>query len=944
LVVVLLGCATPLWPAAEEVPGAFTDELIEAVVWRASESEVRLVTDPAPGIDRALEWVVTTQAGRVNTLERELPVRPDAAGVIHFRIHCGTRAAVEVQLAGSGDARLYHIVQLDGSDWHDVSVPIARMARFGGFTDDMLAGPLALRFWIDGAPGWAGGAHQPMRQLTFTIADIRIDAPLAGRPEGVGALIEVDPSHLEGRIDPNVYGHFLEHIYHSVGDGLCGELIRNRSFVPPAGGFELADGVLTQTSPRTDEKLLAGDPQWTDYEFSLRARKTGGQEGFLILVRAASDDDFYWWNLGGWGNTQHALECEVAGARRVITEPVRGAIEPDRWYAVRVRVEGDRIEGWLDGEKLLDARDVSHPRGGVGLGTWATQAEFAGMRVRDSAGRELPLAFEPPVQEQRVPEFWEPVPVGAPVSQTRTDSPNTGWSVRVELAGPREWRGIRQGRIHAVAEHRFVGRAWLRHEGLLEGAKAVLRGASGSVISECRFSPPPGEGGWTECRFELAATVDDPEAWLEILGKGYGTLWVDQVSLMRDDSIGTGCRRDLLEAVRNLQPPIIRWPGGCFASIYRWKSSVGPQNERKPFYNAPWGEWDDASFGTDEFIRLCREVGAEPLIVLNLGSWDSPSRWEEYLQEAVEWVEYLNGGIDTPMGRLRARNGHPEPYGVKHFELDNETWSMGVEAYAERLIPFARAVRERCPDATIYACTFWEAEDGRLLERVGADIDRISYHLYDSPDNFAAGPSSFEAIWSRYANLVAASPNPNVGLAVTEWNAQSTDWRTGLFCGGLLNVMERQRVVRMASPALLLRRVDATDWDNAFINHDHRGWFPAPNYVVMRLYREHFQPNRVALEVTGTLDAVATVDDAGNRLVLKVVNADAKAVDATVRLGGGFSPRSGTAWTVRAGLRERNTLDRPNRIGARAERLAVARGEFGHRFPAYSVTVLELDR
>jgi len=905
---------------------------------------VRLVSDPVPGVARALEWVVTTETGKVNTLERELPLPPDPSGVLHFRVHCGTRAAVEVQLAAPGDARLFHIVQLDGPQWQDVSVPIRRMSRFGGFTDDMLAGPLVLRFWIDGAPGWAGGTHQPMRRVTYTLADIGIDAPLAGLPEGVDALLEVDPSRREGRIDPHIYGQFLEHIYHSVGDGLCGELIRNRSFVPPPGGFEIADGVLTQTSPRTDEKLLAGDGAWTDYEFTLRARKTGGQEGFLILVRAASEDDFYWWNLGGWGNTQHALECEVGGARRVITEPVRGSIETDRWYAIRMRVEGDHIEGWLDGEKLLDAHDASHPRGGVGVGTWATQAEFADMRVCDMAGRELSLALEPPRRETLVPEFWEPVPLGAPVSQTRTDSPNTGWSVRAELVGGREWRGIRQGRINAVAGHRYIGRAWLRHEGLLEGAKALLRGASGSAISECRLSPPPGETGWAECRFELTATVDDPQASLEILGKGRGALWVDQVSLMRDDSVATGCRRDLLEAVRALRPPIIRWPGGCFASIYRWRDSIGPQNARKPFFNAPWGEWDDASFGTDEFIGLCREVGAEPLIVLNLGSWDSPSRWEEYLREAVEWVEYLNGGADTPMGRLRAAHGHPEPYGVTHFELDNETWGMGVEAYAERLIPFARAVRERCPDATIYACTFWEAEDAKLLDLVGAHINRISYHLYDSPDNFAAGPANFEAIWSRYASLIAASPAPKVGLAVTEWNAQSTDWRTGLFCGGLLNVMERQSVVRMASPALFLRRVDATDWDNAFINHDHRGWFPAPNYVVMKLYREHFQPNRVASKTSGALDAVATVDDAGNRLVLKVVNAGNRAVDAVIRLGGGFAPRAGTAWTVRAELRERNTLDRPNRIGARAARLRVARGEFDHRFPAYSVTVLELDR
>ena len=195
------------------------------------------------------------------------------------------------------------------------------------------------------------------------------------------------------------------------------------------------------------------------------------------------------------------------------------------------------------------------------------------------------------------------------------------------------------------------------------------------------------------------------------------------------------------------------------------------------------------------------------------------------------------------MGKLRAKNGHPEPYNVTHWELDNETWGMGLDNYVKRFLPIAKEIKKRWPNITLYACTFWEKDDPKLLKLAAQYFDRISYHFYEAPENFASAPARFESLWRRYAKMIAASENPDIKLAVTEWNAQSTDWRTGLFAGGILNVMERLEVVEMASPALLLRRVDAPAWDNAFINHDYRSWFPAPNYVVMKLYRDH--PDRM---------------------------------------------------------------------------------------------------
>lgn len=922
----------------------FTDDLADAAAWHtnAADAPVRVVDAPREGSTRGLEWTLPPMRPQVFWLQRALPVTVDNSYVIRFAVSCPEPMPLEVQIAGEDAARLYSIVYLDRPGWCQVSVNVGQMHRFAGFTPEHFARTLYLRFWVDGSPGWAGGRVPRDRELKLTLADISVTSPLADLPEGTGGRLKVNPGHVTGTVHPHVYGHFLEHIYHSVEDGLFGELVRNRAFVGPEG-FRLADGLLTQTSLRTDVKVFAGDPSWTDYEFSLQARKTAGAEGFLIIFRAANERNFYWWNLGGWGNVRHALEVQTDSGRHITGPQPEGHIELDRWYDIRVRVEKDHIQGWLDGDKLLDLRDTTHVHGGVGLGTWATAAQFRHITVTDLAGNALPVDFSHVGGSQSTPEEWSAFPADTAEAlslQEAPDSPNTGWAARVELGKYPGPHGLAQHRYNLVAGHVYSGVAWLRAEGQVDDTTVSVLAGDGSVLDSQPLNP--GRERWTECRFELRPSRSDPHGTLALTARGSGVLLVDMVSLMRDDYLSTGCRTDLLEAVRALKPPIIRWPGGCFASIYRWKRGIGPQHERKPFYNLPWGEWDSGGFGTDEFIRLCREVEAEPLIVLNLGSWDSPQRWQEYLQEALEWVEYCNGDASTPMGRLRARYGHPEPYNVTHWELDNETWGMGVDGYAQRLLPFARAIKQRWPQIKLYACSFGESGDPQLIQQIGQYVDLMSYHLYDDPNTFALSPLSHEAIWARYAGIFASGPNPHLKLAVTEWNAQSTDWRTGLFAGGLLNVMERMGTVEMASPALFLRRVDAPAWDNAFINHDHVTWFPAPNYVVMKLYREHFQPTRVACEYVGPLNVVATVSEDRSTVVLKVVNYGPEDIVCQVEVAPEFAVRDGRAWVVQGRLEDRNTLADPARIAPRQLPLPEVGNQFRYPFGAYSVTVLEL--
>jgi alpha-N-arabinofuranosidase len=296
------------------------------------------------------------------------------------------------------------------------------------------------------------------------------------------------------------------------------------------------------------------------------------------------------------------------------------------------------------------------------------------------------------------------------------------------------------------------------------------------------------------------------------------------------------------------------------------------------------------------------------------------------------------------MGRLRAANGHEAPYHITNWELDNETWEYGLDSYITLIKRVAPLIKGRWPDVKLYACAFGEKDDPRLLAEVGKDIDFISCHFYEGPNKFASAPNEFEDLFGRYAGILAASPNPNVRLAVTEWNAQSTDWRTGLFAGGYLNVMERSsEVVQMASPSLFIRRTDAPDRDNAFINHDNHSWHPAPNYVVMKLYRDHFEPLRIASETAGTLNAVATRSEDGKRVIVKIVNARSTAINGQIEIAPAVPVRHSRAWEVAASPDDRNDMEHPRRIDAASRSAAVKDGKLIHSFPAYSVTVIQLE-
>jgi len=766
----------------------------------------------------------------------------------------------------------------------------------------------------------------------------------------------VDPGQVAHRIEEGIYGHFLEHIYHSCHGGLWGDVVWNRSFEDgPEDAWWKQGETIVQSSLEPDRRLTFGDRAWADYVFELEARKLDGEEGFLVLVRVQGPKQFYWANLGGWGNRYHQFEkCTPSRRRQGPVGPRRDvAIETGRWYRIRVTCVGTRIRADLDGQPWLDYEDTEPDAirsGQVGIGTWETAAEFRNIQVRDLAGKILWLGCPEVPETPMVARHWHSLGPADGVQRREGDARNGRYFVSLVRNGAE--CGLGQSNLAVRARDVLRGSMWLR--GQAPAGVCVRLVDSNRTILASWTSAPVAHAQWTEFTVTLDPGRTARSATIELTLAGDGQVHVDQFSLMPDSAKATGgFRPDLLGAVRALRPPFIRWPGGAYAERYRWKDGIGPQVDRRPIPHRMWDDLDVNSLGTDEFIALCRAVGAEPLLVINTGRHDRQRPRSDYLQEALDWVEYCNGPATSRWGSVRARHGHLEPYGVRLWELDNEAWIINdVELYLDIVREFAPALRRLDSNLVIIACggagynlQSFRAWDPKLVAGAAELFDVLSIHHYENPDRFAAGFRRADRAFAEYRDLFRGSRNPRLRLFVSEWNAQSSDWRTGLYAGGLLNAMERHGdVVTMASPALFLRHVSAQAWDNALINFDAGGWFPAPNYVVMKLWRDHYAPEAVALEGPGEPLSVMATRSSNGDVILKLVNPEPEAHRAVFELRG--PPiRSVRGWRVAPGaLHERNTMAEPDRVRAEEVPVVASASNIQLEMPAYSVMVVRLVR
>jgi alpha-L-arabinofuranosidase len=615
-----------------------------------------------------------------------------------------------------------------------------------------------------------------------------------------------------------------------------------------------------------------------------------------------------------------------------------------------LQVDTDRKMGTIDPK--IYGQFLEHINHSVEDGLFAEQIRGAGFEGRD---------FE---------TYW--TAFGVPDTVRVVDAPFEHGTKSVRLnAGPRP-SGIRQARVFLESGRRYDGSVWIKIESGAPRLSLRMVAADASVLADL---PLPARGSaWQDVPFSFASTRTDRDATVEIAASGRGVALLDFVSLMRADVRKGGMLRpDLLEALGGLAPAFIRWPGGSFASTYRWQDGIGPLASRVYHPNEIWGGYSDYyGFGTDEYLELTRQLGAAPLIVL-----PAPDDTPASVEYAMNWVHYVNDPPSTTWGQMRARNGHPDPYRVRYFQIDNEPMNNGFtpERYAAIVNLYGSRLRQIAPGAVIIACGQKRSNDMAWSEKVidlaGGNFDVLGVHNYEyESDLFETGVRRIRDYLVKLRDYVRTSAHTGIRLAVLEWNLSRTyDWRAGLHAAGSLMLYESLTPeVTMTSPALLMRNTtDDPTW-TAFIYHDHVSWFPGAAYVVEKLFREHFaetylastsgtfrdMPNRASFfsDISqmkpegwqpGTVDAVATASVDGRRIVIKAVNYSGSPNTLLVHLQGSRVPAGATAtvYTVAAGLHDAASLEQPDRIEP-VQRSIEFRPDLTIDLKPYAVAVVEI--
>ena len=265
----------------------------------------------------------------------------------------------------------------------------------------------------------------------------------------------------------------------------------------------------------------------------------------------------------------------------------------------------------------------------------------------------------------------------------------------------------------------------------------------------------------------------------------YGGIYVGEDSPIPNDG---GIRRDVVQAMKNIRVPVLRWPGGCFADEYHWRDGIGPKEARRRMVNTNWGGVvEDNSFGTHEFLELCRQVGCEPYITGNVGSGT--------VQEMSEWVEYLNSDGDSTVVRERRANGRQDAWGVRFWGVGNESWGCGGNMRPEYYADTYRRYQCFCRtygDHRLYkiACGPSDADVAWtevLMKNAAFCMDGLSLHSYTIPGGWNNKNRATEFTREDYFETLALSadmerkirlhaavmdrydPEKRIGLIMDEW-------------------------------------------------------------------------------------------------------------------------------------------------------------------------------
>lgn len=505
-----------------------------------------------------------------------------------------------------------------------------------------------------------------------------------------------------------------------------------------------------------------------------------------------------------------------------------------------------------------------------------------------------------------------------------------------------------------------------RHDGRSSAAiKLGLRDKNGRMLAEKKFKVSSGK--WKQYSAVLRAGESADEAVLVVEPMTAGGYDVDMVSLFPERTFRgrkNGLRADLAQAIADIRPRFVRFPGGCVAhgqgldNIYRWKNTIGPLYSRKPMNNL-WGYHQTMGLGFFEYFQFCEDIGAEPLPVIAAGvpcqntnavqgellgggqqGGIPMDEMDEYIQDILDLVDYANADPRTnKWAKMRAESGHPAPFNLKYLGIGNE--DQITDVFAERFKMIYEAVKKRHPEITVIGTVgpFYEGTDyeegWRLADSLA--LPMVDEHYYNSPGWFIYNQDFYDrydrnkskVYLGEYAAHLPGRPN-NVETALAE-------------AVYLTSVERNGDVVSMASYAPLLAKKGHTQWNPDMIYFDNKEVTPTVGYYVQQLFAsnsgDEYLPADVKTDnnrkdVRSRIASSVVRDGNTGDVIVKLVSMLPLEVNATINLPEGINDDSATLYVMSG-----NPSDKAVKP---VESTISVSGKTIYKMPPYSLSVIRI--
>ena len=511
-------------------------------------------------------------------------------------------------------------------------------------------------------------------------------------------------------------------------------------------------------------------------------------------------------------------------------------------------------------------------------------------------------------------------------------------------------------------------------DGGIKRVIAQLVDANGKVVADTAISTASKD--WQHYTKTFVANSTEEKARLKIIFEGAGSLDLDIISLFPTATWKgreNGLRKDVVQLLADLKPGFLRFPGGCIiegrtlAERYQWKNTLG-QPDSRPTMISRWNNefkhkltpdyFQSFGLGFYEYFQLAEDIGAAPIPVLscgiacqfNSGELVPVSELDPYIQDAIDLIEFANGAVDSPWGKVRTQMGHPKTFNLKYIGIGNEQWGP---QYIERFKMFQKVLKEKYP-AIVLISGSGPFADGHMFDYAHRELKKLDAEIID--EHYYQDIAWFKNNATRYDNYDRKGPKIFAG----EYAAQSVavvspdnknSWETALAEAAFMTGLERNAdLVQMTSYAPLIAHTEAWQWSPNMIWFNNLQVLATANYQVQKLFSNNKGTDLVSITRKGKpltgqdgLYASAVTEHQDTALIVKLVNTESSPRDVQFNLPVNLKKSDATITLLNAKtLQAENSFSSPDLIKPEIRKEKLSNDSTTYTAPPHSVSVIRI--